>query len=160
MPAVWAGCRRARSGGFLRLGTYIRYIPHPVIVGFTNGIAILIFMRRVLDLQLSLLTEVATVFKLWVRDAMDRVAVRPAWGSHPRVAIYGLLEARMSRADLVICAGLTEGTWPAAPSPEPLLPPAVLRALGVPASRSRGRPARAHPAARDRARRRRCGRPC
>jgi len=32
----------------------------------------------------------------------------------------------------VICAGLTEGSWPASPSPEPLLPPAVLRALGVP----------------------------
>ena len=67
-----------------------------------------------------------------LRGAMDRVAVRPAWGGHPRLAIYGLLEARMSRADLVICAGLTEGTWPASPSPEPLLPPAVLRALGVP----------------------------
>ncbi|MEY4953150.1 MAG: double-strand break repair protein AddB [Pseudomonadota bacterium] len=67
-----------------------------------------------------------------LRDAMDRVSVRPPWGRHPRVAIYGLLEARMSRADLVICAGLTEGSWPASPSPEPLLPPAVLRALGVP----------------------------
>lgn len=67
-----------------------------------------------------------------LRGAMDRVAVRPAWGGHPRLSIYGLLEARMSRADLVICAGLTEGIWPGSPSPEPLLPPAVLRALGVP----------------------------
>ncbi len=67
-----------------------------------------------------------------LRDAMDRVAVRPPWGGHPRVALYGLLEARMSRADLVICGGLTEGSWPASPSPEALLPPAVLRALGVP----------------------------
>ena len=72
-----------------------------------------------------------------LRDAMDRVAVRPAWGGHPRLAIYGLLEARMSRADLVICAGLTEGTWPANPAPEPLLPPAVLRALGVPGAEFR-----------------------
>ena len=38
----------------------------------------------------------------------------------------------MSRADLVICGGLCEGTWPAAPGADPLLPPAVLRALGVP----------------------------
>ena len=72
-----------------------------------------------------------------LRGAMDRVAVRPAWGGHPRLAIYGLLEARMSRADLVICAGLTEGTWPANPAPEPLLPPAVLRALGVPGAEFR-----------------------
>lgn len=67
-----------------------------------------------------------------LRDAMDRVAVRPPWGGHPRVAIYGLIEARMSRADLVICGGLIEGTWPGAPSPDALLAPAVLRALGVP----------------------------
>jgi ATP-dependent helicase/nuclease subunit B len=67
-----------------------------------------------------------------LRDAMERVAVRPPYGGHPRVAIYGLLEARMTRAELVICAGLNEGTWPATPSLDPLLPPAVLRALGVP----------------------------
>lgn len=67
-----------------------------------------------------------------LRDAMERVAVRPAWGGHPRVAIYGVIEARMSRADLVICGGLIEGTWPGAASPDALLAPAVLRALGVP----------------------------
>lgn len=72
-----------------------------------------------------------------LRDALDQVAVRPPWGGHPRVAIYGLLEARMSRADLVVCCGLTEGVWPASPSPEPLLPPAVLRALGVPGAEFR-----------------------
>ena len=67
-----------------------------------------------------------------LREAMDRVAVRPLYGGHPRVAIYGLLEARMTRADLVICAGLNEGVWPAAPAHNALLAPAVLRALGVP----------------------------
>ena len=67
-----------------------------------------------------------------LRDAMDRVAVRPPYGGHPRVAIYGLLEARMTRTDLVICAGFNEGVWPPAPSTDPVLAPAVLRALGVP----------------------------
>ena len=67
-----------------------------------------------------------------LREAMERVAVRPPYGGHPRVAIYGLLESRMARADLMICAGLNEGTWPARPSTDPLLAPPVLRALGVP----------------------------
>jgi len=67
-----------------------------------------------------------------LREAMDRVAVRPPYGGHPRAAIYGLLESRMTRADLAICAGLNEGTWPATPATDPLLAPAVLRALGVP----------------------------
>jgi ATP-dependent helicase/nuclease subunit B len=67
-----------------------------------------------------------------LRDAMDRIAVRPPWGGHPRVSIYGLIEARMSRADLVICGGLVEGVWPASATPDALLPPALLRVLGVP----------------------------
>jgi len=65
-------------------------------------------------------------------NAMEVVAVRPPYGGHPRVAIYGLIESRMARADLVIAAGLNEGTWPARPATDPLLAPAVLRALGVP----------------------------
>ncbi|AKM11600.1 double-strand break repair protein AddB [Croceicoccus naphthovorans] len=72
--------------------------------------------------------EIANV----LRDAMDQQSVRPLWGGHPRIAIYGLIEARMSRADLVICGGLTEGSWPAPSSTDPLIAPAVLRALGVP----------------------------
>jgi len=67
-----------------------------------------------------------------LRDAMEPVAVRPPYGGHPRVAIYGLLESRMTRADLVICGGLNEGTWPGVAGSDPLLAPAILRALGVP----------------------------
>lgn len=72
-----------------------------------------------------------------LRDAMDEVAVRPPYGGHPRVAIYGLLESRMARADLVICAGLNEGSWPQAPSADALLAPGVLRALGIPGAEFR-----------------------
>lgn len=38
--------------------------------------------------------------------------VRPAFGRHPRLAIWGLVEARLQQADLVILGGLNEGTWP------------------------------------------------
>ncbi|WP_337190456.1 PD-(D/E)XK nuclease family protein [Tsuneonella aeria] len=67
-----------------------------------------------------------------LRDAMEAEAVRPPFGGHPRVSIYGLIESRMARADLVIAAGLNEGTWPARSATDPLLAPAVLRGLGVP----------------------------
>ena len=36
--------------GALRLGSYIRYIPHPVLVGFTAGIATIIFSSQIVDL--------------------------------------------------------------------------------------------------------------
>ncbi len=72
-----------------------------------------------------------------LRDAMEAIAVRPGYGGHPRIAIYGLLEARMARADLVICAGLNEGSWPQRPGADALLAPPILRALGVPGAEFR-----------------------
>src|SRR5215475_1716015 len=36
--------------GFLRLGTYIKFIPYPVTVGFTAGIAVIIFASQIHDL--------------------------------------------------------------------------------------------------------------
>ncbi len=72
-----------------------------------------------------------------LRDAMDEIAVRPPYGGHPRVAIYGLLESRMTRSDLVICAGLNEGSWPQVPAGDAFLAPAILRTLGVPGAEFR-----------------------
>ena len=36
--------------GVLRLGTYVRYIPYPVTLGFTAGIALIIFSSQIKDL--------------------------------------------------------------------------------------------------------------
>ncbi|MEN3290630.1 MAG: sulfate permease, SulP family, partial [Bradyrhizobium sp.] len=36
--------------GYLRLGTYIKFIPYPVTVGFTAGIAVIIFASQLRDL--------------------------------------------------------------------------------------------------------------
>jgi SulP family sulfate permease len=36
--------------GLMRLGTYVKYIPFPVTVGFTAGIAVIIFARQLRDL--------------------------------------------------------------------------------------------------------------
>ncbi len=38
------------AAGFLRLGTYIKYIPFPVTVGFTAGIAVIILASQIKDL--------------------------------------------------------------------------------------------------------------
>ncbi|WP_188946290.1 double-strand break repair protein AddB, partial [Polymorphobacter multimanifer] len=67
------------------------------------------------------------------------VAVRPGWGGHPRLSILGPVEAQLARADLMILAGLNEGVWPAQPSPDPWLAPAIRAALGLPgAARAMG----------------------
>jgi len=67
-----------------------------------------------------------------LRQLLDEQAVRPPYGKHPRIFIWGLLEARLQRADLVILGGLNEGVWPALPAPDPWLPPKVRAALGMP----------------------------
>jgi ATP-dependent helicase/nuclease subunit B len=59
-------------------------------------------------------------------------AVRPAWGSHPRLAIWGPLEARLQQADLMILGGLNEGTWPAESDPGAWLSRPMRRDLGLP----------------------------
>lgn len=38
------------AAGYLRLGTYIKFIPYPVTVGFTAGIAVIIFATQIKDL--------------------------------------------------------------------------------------------------------------
>ena len=38
------------AAGFLRIGTYIKFIPYPVTVGFTAGIAVIIFASQIHDL--------------------------------------------------------------------------------------------------------------
>ncbi len=67
-----------------------------------------------------------------LRQLMKDVAVRPAQGGHPRLFIWGLIEARLQRADLMILAGLNEGQWPQVPAPDPWLAPLIRRRLGMP----------------------------
>lgn len=64
---------------------------------------------------------------------LAQASVRPPYGGHPRLFIWGLLEARLQRADLMILGGLDEGRWPAATQPDPWLAPGIRRLLGLPA---------------------------
>lgn len=55
--------------GFLRLGTYVKFIPYPVTVGFTAGIAVIIFSSQITDLlglTLALKEPAAIIPKLEV----------------------------------------------------------------------------------------------
>jgi ATP-dependent helicase/nuclease subunit B len=58
--------------------------------------------------------------------------VRPRYGTHPRLAIYGLLEARLLQADLVIMGGMNEGSWPPEPPPDPWMSRPMRAEFGLP----------------------------
>ena len=57
--------------------------------------------------------------------------VRDRDAPHPDVMIWGTLEARVQGADLVILAGLNDGTWPEAPAPDPWLNRKLRNAAGL-----------------------------
>jgi ATP-dependent helicase/nuclease subunit B len=63
---------------------------------------------------------------------LANVAVRPPYGQHPRLFIWGLIEARLQHADLLVLSGLNEGTWPALPAPDPWLAPRLRADLALP----------------------------
>lgn len=67
-----------------------------------------------------------------LRGLMDDLPVRRPYGGHPRIFIWGLLEARLQKADLMVLGGMNEGVWPSLPSPDPWLAPQIRRILGLP----------------------------
>ncbi len=64
---------------------------------------------------------------LAARDVPEEAAV-----THPGIAIWGTLEARVQSADLVLLGGLNETVWPRLPGPDPWLSRLLRRDLGLP----------------------------
>ena len=64
-------------------------------------------------------------------------AVRPRYGSHPRLSIWGPLEARLQHVDVLVLGGLNEGTWPGEVDPGPWLSRPMRADFGLPAPEQR-----------------------
>lgn len=58
--------------------------------------------------------------------------VRPRYGAHPRLFIWGPLEARLQHADLMILGGLNEGTWPPDVAADPWMSRPMRADFGLP----------------------------
>ena len=64
--------------GLLHLGTIIKYIPYPIIVGFTSGIAVTIFTTQVKDLLGMQIDNVPADFiEKWIAYAQNLTAIDP-----------------------------------------------------------------------------------
>ena len=62
---------------------------------------------------------------------LSRDTVRDTVGAHPNILIWGTLEARVQGADLLILAGLNEGSWPEMPGQDPWLNRAMRKKVGL-----------------------------
>ncbi|HEY4125517.1 MAG TPA: double-strand break repair protein AddB [Rhizomicrobium sp.] len=60
------------------------------------------------------------------------VTVRPVYGQHPRLSIWGPLEARLVQADLMILGGLNEGNWPPEAPIDPWMSRPMKTSFGLP----------------------------
>ena len=63
---------------------------------------------------------------------MEDHPVRPPYGRHPRLQIWGPLEARLQHADCMILGGLNEGVWPPAAQGDPWMSRPMRAAFGLP----------------------------
>ena len=76
--------------GVLRLGTIIKYIPYPIVVGFTSGIAVTIFTTQIKDLLGMQMDKVPSDFvEKWIAY-IQHIADIDAWS-----AVMGLVSVAL-----------------------------------------------------------------
>lgn len=63
---------------------------------------------------------------------LSGAVVRPRFGKNPRLFIWGLMEARLQSANLMILGGLNEGTWPPESRANPWMSRPMLSDFGLP----------------------------
>ncbi len=102
--------------GFLRLGTFIKYIPFPVTVGFTAGIAVIIFASQIRELLgLSLEREPGELLHkleaLWaVRHTITPAAVAVSFGTMAVILLVRRFRPHWPGM-LIAVAAASVGTW-------------------------------------------------
>src|SRR5205085_3258613 len=84
--------------GITGMGTAVKYIPRPVVIGFTNGIAILIASTQVKDFFGLQLDKVPGVF--WMR-------VQALAGSFHTISYEATILATATLIILIVCRGIS-----------------------------------------------------
>lgn len=66
--------------GFLRLGKFIRLVPHPVMYGFVNGLAIVIFMSQIPQFKMAGTENWLQGSALWIMLGLVALTMLIIWG--------------------------------------------------------------------------------
>ncbi|MFC4762870.1 SulP family inorganic anion transporter [Dyella koreensis] len=105
------------GAGLLRLGTLMKYMPQPVITGFTAGIAVSIFSSQIKDaLGLSMGTVPADFLERWMAYAQHLSTTQPAAVALTLVSLAVIMAIRRWRPGwpgfliaLIVCTALGVG---------------------------------------------------
>lgn len=77
--------------GVLHLGTIIKYIPYPIVVGFTSGIALTIFTTQIKDLLGMTMSNVPSDFvEKWIAYADSFLTIDP-WSAAVGIGSVALI---------------------------------------------------------------------
>ncbi|PWL19526.1 double-strand break repair protein AddB [Falsochrobactrum shanghaiense] len=95
------------------------------------------FLRQLVSSEAGLDFEAAE-WPAIIEALMSGETVKPHPGGHPRVFIWGALEARLQTVDTVVVGGLNEGSWPAKTRNDPFMsrPMKAMIALDPPERRT------------------------
>lgn len=90
------------------------------------------FVDNLSQLSTSMGRMQAGAFPDFAESVMHRMIAAPDAPEHPRIAIFGPLEARLQRRDRMILASLNEGAWPRAAAADAFLNRTLRKRLGLP----------------------------
>ena len=94
------------------------------------GEALSVFLSRLIEDGGGLEIDART-YPAFCRNLLSGQAVRPRGPAHPRLSIWGQLEARLQQPDVLILGSLNEGTWPRAQEAGPWLSRPMRAKLGL-----------------------------
>jgi ATP-dependent helicase/nuclease subunit B len=94
------------------------------------GEALSVLLSRLIE-EGGSLTMPARAYPAFYRTLVAREAVRPRGPAHPRLFIWGQLEARLQQPDVVILGSLNEGSWPRHQESGPWLSRPMREKLGL-----------------------------
>lgn len=101
------------------------------------GDAAAMFFTGLIEDGLPQLQLPAPEYPDFYRSLVSRETVRPTVPLHPRLFIWGPLEARLQQPDVVVIGSLNEGTWPEQVDPGAWLNRPMRQELGLPAPEER-----------------------
>ena len=94
------------------------------------GEALTVLLSRLIEDGAGLAMR-ARSYPAFYRTLLARQAVRPSRPAHPRLFIWGQMEARLQQPDLMVLGGLNEGTWPKPQDADPWLSRPMRAEIGL-----------------------------
>ncbi len=104
------------------------------LLGQEDGESFMLLLAKWQQSTADLGAQPLSFFVDYLKILLEKTAVREKGTLHPRLFIWGPLEARFQHADRIIIAGLNEGNWPRKVVPEGWISGHMSETLGLPVS--------------------------